>query len=422
MKKRSFVKWFIPDNLKDDVDKSVRAVQLATFCLISPAFFIPNIIKWSNLGSRPLAVSMVVVMALVLGLLVLFKKIKSLGVFANLIFTVLAWHFIFLPFCTGGIHSSALTWNLVLPIFAAAFAGIRSSVFWTGVMLVEVGIFIALEVAGITIPTVHLDAQQLVKMKAANILGPLLAMVLTMYFFERGRRHAFEEQQDARKLVDTAREKSRQDEQSHTEALRQVFKQIQENVVVLNDKMMEISENIKRNADSSTQADRLMKETDGMVVKAKDAMGTINESMNQINRASMDTAKIIKTIDEIAFQTNLLALNAAVEAARAGEAGAGFAVVAEEVRNLAMRSAEAARQTSALIEETEKTVQRGTSLVVDNNAVFDSVAEGVGQVVRLIAEIAEASQSQAHGIETVRGTVEEMSAITRVDSHSTHPA
>lgn len=181
MKKRSVIGWFIPDSLKDDVDKRIRSRQLVIFCLISPSFFIPNIIKWSKLGSQPLAVSVVVVMLLILLFLLLFKKIKSLGVFGNLIFAALAWHFTFLPFCTGGIHSSALTWNPVVPILAAAFVGVRSSVFWTCVMLVEVGVFIALETAGISTSTVHLEGHKLVEVQAANIIGPLLAMVLSIF-------------------------------------------------------------------------------------------------------------------------------------------------------------------------------------------------------------------------------------------------
>ena len=99
-------------------------------------------------------------------------------------------------------------------------------------------------------------------------------------------------------------------------------------------------------------------------------MGELTQSMEEISKASEETSKIIKTIDEIAFQTNLLALNAAVEAARAGEAGAGFAVVADEVRNLAMRAADAAKNTANLIEGTVKQVKEGGELGISDQREF----------------------------------------------------
>ena len=122
----------------------------------------------------------------------------------------------------------------------------------------------------------------------------------------------------------------------------------------------EMSSMTKQNAGNANEANNLMAETSMVVSRANNSMGELTASMAEISKASEETFKIIKTIDEIAFQTNLLALNAAVEAARAGEAGAGFAVVADEVRNLAMRAADAAKNTANLIEGTVKRIKEGS--------------------------------------------------------------
>ncbi|TWI68591.1 methyl-accepting chemotaxis protein [Desulfobotulus alkaliphilus] len=177
--------------------------------------------------------------------------------------------------------------------------------------------------------------------------------------------------------------------------------------------MEEMSSMIKQNADNAGEANALMGQTREVVNTATASMAELTGSMTDISKASDETSKIIKTIDEIAFQTNLLALNAAVEAARAGEAGAGFAVVADEVRNLAMRAAEAAKNTAELIEGTVKKVQQGSELVSRTNSAFSEVASSNIQVGQLVAEIAAASKEQAQGIEQINRAVAEMDKVVQ---------
>jgi methyl-accepting chemotaxis protein len=172
--------------------------------------------------------------------------------------------------------------------------------------------------------------------------------------------------------------------------------------------MEEMSSMTKHNADNANQANTMMKETGIVVNEANHSMAELTESMKEITSASEETAKIIKTIDEIAFQTNLLALNAAVEAARAGEAGAGFAVVADEVRNLAMRAAEAAKETTVLVEETVKKIRTGSDIVVKTNEAFSKVASSAKKVGELVGEISAASNEQAQGITQINKAISEM--------------
>ncbi len=177
--------------------------------------------------------------------------------------------------------------------------------------------------------------------------------------------------------------------------------------------MEEMASMTKKTAENAKHADTLTKETNLVVNEANESMARLTHSMQEIFKASEETSKIIKTIDEIAFQTNLLALNAAVEAARAGEAGAGFAVVAGEVRNLAMRAAAAAKNTAQMIEGTVKKVNEGSELVSKTNTSFEKVSISSGKVEALVAEIAEASNEQSRGIEQVNIAISEMDKVVQ---------
>ena len=169
----------------------------------------------------------------------------------------------------------------------------------------------------------------------------------------------------------------------------------------------------RKNAENSRHGDDLMREAQDVVGQANKSMALQTEAMEAISRSSEETSKIIKTIDEIAFQTNLLALNAAVEAARAGEAGAGFAVVAEEVRNLAMRAAEAAKDTEKLIEDIVGQVREGSELLDETNEKFSQMSEKIVRVGTLVSEIAEASSEQTTGIDQIGSSMAEIDKVTQ---------
>jgi len=136
-------------------------------------------------------------------------------------------------------------------------------------------------------------------------------------------------------------------------------------------------------------------------------------SMRNIKTSSDQTAKILKTINEIAFQTNLLALNAAVEAARAGEAGRSFAVVAEEVRNLAKRSAEAAQNTAELIEEAQQYAGSGVAAMEETSSILIDIVESIQKVKHLNSEVSEGSREQAEGISQISKAIAQMENVTQ---------
>lgn len=163
----------------------------------------------------------------------------------------------------------------------------------------------------------------------------------------------------------------------------------------------EIANQTRLNADNSNQANSLAEVAKDTAVQGNNHMNDMLKAMEEINQSSNNISKIIKVIDDIAFQTNILALNAAVEAARAGQHGKGFAVLAEEVRNLAARSASAAKETTEMIEDSIKNVESGTAIAKQTSEALNKIVEDVSKVAKLIDEIAIASNEQSASIEQI---------------------
>lgn len=175
----------------------------------------------------------------------------------------------------------------------------------------------------------------------------------------------------------------------------------------------EISSQTKQTASNASEAENAMNQTKPLLTSGVEAMQRMTQAMDEIKKSSLETSKIIKTIDDIAFQTNLLALNAAVEAARAGDAGKGFAVVAEEVRNLAQRSATAAKDTSDLIVRSQTSSERGSEVAFEVSENLRKIEESIDNVNLLVVEIAAASKEQAIGIQQMSSVMVDMDGVVQ---------
>ncbi len=175
----------------------------------------------------------------------------------------------------------------------------------------------------------------------------------------------------------------------------------------------EMSSMTAGNAQSAAQAKELADQMRSAADQSADQMRQMQLAMDAIKTSSAGISQIIKTIDEIAFQTNILALNAAVEAARAGEAGAGFAIVAEEVRNLAQRSANSAKETSVKIEGAVKSSEQGVQLSAKVAGSLDTIVVKAREMNHLVSEIASATQEQDRGISQLTLAVSEMDKVTQ---------
>jgi len=182
--------------------------------------------------------------------------------------------------------------------------------------------------------------------------------------------------------------------------------------------VQEISARIEESSSKAAKVKELAGAARLSAEKGAESMRRMVLAIDEMKSSGDATAKIVKTIDEIAFQTNLLALNAAVEAARAGDSGKGFAVVAEEVRSLARRSSEAAKDTAALIEESMKSTSAGVSISKEAEAELASIRTCALELDSLVAEMARSSAEEAKGIAGIGVAISEIERATQQNAAS----
>ncbi len=175
----------------------------------------------------------------------------------------------------------------------------------------------------------------------------------------------------------------------------------------------EIEATSDQNSENAGLADLHIREVRQMLGEIRDSMNQLNTSIEAITVSGKESAGVIKTIDAISFQTNLLALNASVEAARAGESGAGFSVVASEIRNLASKTAEAAQNTASLIRQSIDKMSEGSKLSAQVKIKFEEIIKRSDTVSDLINNISTASYEQHRGIEQINKSMDDIELMTR---------
>jgi len=386
-----FFDWFIPELCKQDFDLYRRAYMLLGVSWYGIPFFLVNIVKWQRLGSPILAINLTIVMFVVWGAAFVLRYTESIWLASNLMLAALNWHFIFLPYRTGGLDSDSLSWTLIVPLFALMLVKPKNALFWitvTGVVLVSYGV---LKVTGHQFPTLPLESLGTVQEQLTNALGPFLGTFILGLILKRGLQQAVQEQHkglDAQKKAQDFEQLFRQVQRSGTqvtssatelaattrehetainqqvEATRKVLgevKQISEVVADLVQTMQQISIMSQEATFMATKSQADLARMEAAIHRMEGASETISNRLAAIDEKTRNITTVVTTITKVADQTNLLSLNAAIEAEKAGEFGRGFTVVAREIRRLADQTAVATLDIEQMVKAMQTAVGAGVT-------------------------------------------------------------
>lgn len=173
---------------------------------------------------------------------------------------------------------------------------------------------------------------------------------------------------------------------------------------------------MEHSANEATETVKLSSRASHVLITGNEKMQELKETIGQISKCSEEIGEIIRTIEDIASQTNLLSLNASIEAARAGEAGRGFAIVADQVKDLADQSVKAAGESDKLIERTVMAVEKGIEIADEAAASMDEVMQGAKEATDKMGQMSELLTNDVNNMNHINENIIRVADI--VDNNS----
>lgn len=442
------VNWFIPEEIKSEIEIRRKAKLLILSCFLLQPFFIITAIKWIKEHQTILTGNIAVSMLLIFLCAFLLKFSKSVFLSTQALLVSLLIYMTVYNLLSGGINSSSIYWLFALPLIAVLLTGHKSAIFWSGISIVQIIILKAFKLKGIDFDVLSYDKIHHISFDTENFIKQILSITLILFVVEKDRLRAKDEQSEAieaqKKSVEEQK-KSQEELAKSAEQLKLAFenmlsqaellkseslklsnsgsnisagfqeasgqsKIVSGNTSEINANLQDVSLSVEKAASSLqsvlTRVDEASKVADTAVKETKEAEVLIAE----LSKSSVEIGKVTEMIREISEQTNLLALNATIEAARAGEAGRGFAVVADEIKNLSIKTREATGEIQGRIRVNDDTVCKVVSKNNEIEKIIDRISKmqiyihenltSQSETIRSIASITSDSARKSDSIAT----------------------
>ncbi|HGY1053067.1 methyl-accepting chemotaxis protein [Aeromonas salmonicida] len=262
-----------------------------------------------------------------------------------------------------------------------------------------------------------------------SLIGLLATMQSTLKGIIAQVSHSSEELSGSADSIAQIAEQTAQfatSQQTSTQTMAAAIEELVVSISHLSDNATHADELSKVSANTLEEGSGVIKQTLDSIENISSTVGDAASSLSELNSHTQQISDIIEVIRGIADQTNLLALNAAIEAARAGEQGRGFAVVADEVRNLASRSAASTQQITGMIskiqsgadasirsmENTVNNVSRGVSLANQTGEAITSIKSHAANLTGLMGEISHTLREQSTAANEVVSTVGHITSLS----------